>query len=56
MSYLGYQTAQKILGRQNRATAFDREQFTAVPLYSGNPWFVPIVAAWYRLQDWCERR
>lgn len=56
MSYLGYQTAQKILGRQNRPTAFDREQFTAVPLYSGNPWFVPIVAAWYRLRDWSERR
>lgn len=56
MSYLGYQTAQKILGRQNRTTAFDRERFTAVPLYSGNPWFVPIVAAWYRLQDWYERR
>lgn len=56
MSYLGYQTAQKILGRQNRPTAFDRERFAAVPLYSGNPWFVPFVAAWYRLQDWYERR
>lgn len=56
MSYLGYQTAQKILGRQNRPTAFDRERFTAVPLYSGSPWFVPFVAAWYRLQDWYERR
>ncbi|MBS7542173.1 NAD(P)/FAD-dependent oxidoreductase [Ancylobacter oerskovii] len=58
MSYLGYQTAQKILGRQNRPTAFDREDFTAVPFYDGrpNPWFLPIAAAWYRLQDWYERR
>lgn len=56
MSYLGYQTAMKVLGRQNRPTAFDQETFTAIPLYSGNPWFVPIVSAWYRFNDWFERR
>ncbi|QIB34625.1 NAD(P)/FAD-dependent oxidoreductase [Ancylobacter pratisalsi] len=58
MSYLGYQTALKILGQQNRPTSFDREEFAAAPLYSGGPnaWFLPVVAAWYRLQDWYERR
>ncbi|MCC9620302.1 FAD-binding oxidoreductase [Thalassospira sp. MA62] len=56
MTYLGYQTARKILGEQNQPSAFDREKFTAVPLYNGKPWFVPIVAGWYRLRDYIERK
>ncbi|MDJ0391050.1 FAD-binding oxidoreductase [Roseomonas sp. E05] len=55
MSYLGFQTARKIMGRQNRPCAFDRESFPAVPLYNGNPWFVPIVSGWYRMQDKAEQ-
>jgi gamma-glutamylputrescine oxidase len=48
MSYLGYQSARKILGKQNRACAFDGLSFPRPPLYSGRPWFLPIVAGWYR--------
>lgn len=55
MSYLGVQTARKILGSQNRACAFDREAFPAIPLYNGTPWFVPVVSGWYRFQDRLER-
>jgi gamma-glutamylputrescine oxidase len=55
MSYLGYQTARKILGLQNRPCAFDSDAFPAPPLYNGKPWFVPIVAGWYRLRDRVDR-
>jgi glycine/D-amino acid oxidase-like deaminating enzyme len=55
MSYLGYQTARKILGKQNRPCAFDNDAFPAPPLYAGKPWFVPIVASWYRLRDHVDR-
>jgi hypothetical protein len=26
--------------------------FPAVPLYSGRPWFLPLVGAYYRVKDW----
>ena len=55
MSYLGFQTARKILGKQNRPSAFDADSFPAVPLYGGRPWFVPLASGWYRLQDHAER-
>jgi gamma-glutamylputrescine oxidase len=55
MSYLGYRTAQKILGQENRPCAFDRDAFPAIPLYNGTPWFVPIASGWYRLQDRVEQ-
>lgn len=55
MSYLGYQTARKLLGKQNRDCAFDRDRFPAPPFYNGTPWFVPVVAGWYRLRDGVDR-
>lgn len=55
MTYLGYQTARKILGEQNMPSAFDRKKFTAVPLYSGKPWFLPAFTGWYRLRDFLDR-
>jgi glycine/D-amino acid oxidase-like deaminating enzyme len=55
MTYLGYQTARKILGEQNIPSAFDREKFTAVPFYSGKPWFLPAFTGWYRLRDFLDR-
>lgn len=51
MSYLGYQSARKILGRQNRPSAFDGLPFPRPPLYRGTPWFLPLAAGWYRLRD-----
>jgi gamma-glutamylputrescine oxidase len=55
MSYLGLQTARKILGRQNRPCAFDSDAFPAPPLYSGSPWFIPVVTSWYDLRDATDR-
>ncbi|MEW4398427.1 NAD(P)/FAD-dependent oxidoreductase [Agrobacterium sp. 22-3674b3] len=55
MTYLGYQTARKILGEQNAKSAFDRQKFTAVPFYSGKPWFLPAFTGWYRLRDFLDR-
>jgi glycine/D-amino acid oxidase-like deaminating enzyme len=55
-SYLGYRTALKIAGRANRPSAFEGLGFPTMPLYGGNPWFLPLVGTAYRLQDWLDRR
>ena len=55
MSYLGRQIALKILGRTNRACAFEAIPFRSRPLYQGNPWFLPLIGNWYRLRDWMDR-
>jgi glycine/D-amino acid oxidase-like deaminating enzyme len=56
MSYLGRETARKALGKSNRRIAFDREEFPSHMLYNGNPWFLPLVGAWFRTADWWDRR
>jgi glycine/D-amino acid oxidase-like deaminating enzyme len=56
MSYLGHQSALKLLGRQNRPCAFDNPAFPTHPLYRGNPWFLPLVSGWYHLRDAVDRR
>jgi glycine/D-amino acid oxidase-like deaminating enzyme len=55
MTYLGWQTARKIAGVSNQPSAFDTEDFPSHPLYSGNPWFLPAIGAWYRLRDELDR-
>jgi glycine/D-amino acid oxidase-like deaminating enzyme len=55
MTYLGYQTARKIVGKANVVCAFDASEFPDHPLYSGNPWFLPLVGGWYRLRDQMDR-
>ena len=55
MTYLGHRTAHKIVGGSTRINAFDGLDFPTVPLYSGNPWFLPMVGAWYRTRDWWDR-
>ena len=56
MTYLGHQSALKLLGRQNRGCAFDDPAFPSNPFYDGRPWFLPIVSGWYHLLDAIERR
>jgi len=56
MTYLGHQTALKLLGKANKACAFDAPDFPTEPYYSGRPWFLPIVSAWYHLRDGIDRR
>ena len=56
MSYLGRETARKILGQSNRQIAFDQPEFPTHPLYRGTPWFLPLIGAWFRIADWLDRR
>ena len=55
MSYLGRQTALKILGKTNRPCAFEEIPFDTRPGYNGNPWFLPLIGNWYRLRDHIDR-
>jgi glycine/D-amino acid oxidase-like deaminating enzyme len=56
MSFLGRETARKIVGKSNRTIAFDMPEFPTHPLYRGTPWFLPLVGAWFRTADWIDRR
>ena len=50
-SYLGMRAGQKVLGLAEGRTALDDLPFTTRPLYSGRPWFLPPIVAWYRWRD-----
>jgi len=51
-SYLGHKVAQRILGHQEEGhTIFAERRFRTMPFYTGNPWFVPLVMAWYDRLD-----
>ena len=50
-SYLGMRAGQKALGLKEGQTAFDDLPFPTRPLYTGTPWFLPPVVAWYRWRD-----
>jgi glycine/D-amino acid oxidase-like deaminating enzyme len=56
MSYLGRETARKVLAISNRRIAFEQASFPSSPLYNGTPWFLPLVGAWMRSADWIDRR
>ena len=55
MTYLGWQTARKIARAANYACSFDTPEFPDHALYSGNPWFLPLVGGYYRLRDSIDR-
>lgn len=55
MSYLGNAIGQKIVGGTNRVNPFDTDVFPDQMGYGGNPWFLPIVGAYYRARDRFER-
>ncbi len=50
-SYLGTRTGQRVAGLAEGCTAFDNLPFPTRPLYTGKPWFLPAVVAWYRWRD-----
>jgi glycine/D-amino acid oxidase-like deaminating enzyme len=52
-SWMGLKAALKIMKLPDAATAFDPLPFRTLPLYTGNPWFVPLVMKFY---DWQDRR
>jgi hypothetical protein len=55
MTYLGWQTARAIARLANTPCAYDGGDFPTRPLYTGNPWFLPLVGGWYRLRDRLDR-
>lgn len=50
-SYLGMRIGRRVVGAADGRTAFDDLAFPTRPLYSGRPWFLPAVVAWYRWLD-----
>lgn len=54
-TYLGYQTAMKLLDRRRRPCAFEDLPFPTRWLYSGSPWFLPVVGNYYRVRDRIEQ-
>lgn len=56
MTYLGRQTARRIIGGSNSTCGFELEQFPDFPLYNGSPdWALPAVGAYYRFRDGLSR-
>jgi len=50
-SYLGHKIGQQILGSPEGRTIFADAKFPTLPLYTGNPWFVPLAMKWFDRQD-----
>ena len=50
-TFYGHKAALKVLGRAEAATALDDRPFPTLPFYGGTPWFLPLVAGWYRVRD-----
>lgn len=50
-SYLGMRIGQKVLGSKVSVTPFDGLTFATRPFYTGKPWFLPPMVAWYRWRD-----
>jgi glycine/D-amino acid oxidase-like deaminating enzyme len=49
--WAGDKAARQILGDASGASALDFRPPPAVPLFNGNPWFMPAVFGWLSLQD-----
>lgn len=59
--WIGMHAAHKLIGNHERArTAFDFRPPDSIPLYRGDPWFMPAMIWGYRMQDrfalWRDRR
>ena len=50
-TYLGDKVARKVLGLPEVETVFANRAFRSHPMYTGNPWFLPLVMRWYDRQD-----
>jgi glycine/D-amino acid oxidase-like deaminating enzyme len=56
MTYLGHQTAKKIIGGGNTICAFDQPEFPDHPFYNGSTWFLPWIGRYFRTLDWVDRK
>lgn len=55
-TYLGTKAARRIMRATEAETVFADRPFPTVPLYSGNPWFVPWVMRYWDWQDGRENK
>lgn len=55
-TWLGRKAAYRLLGDTEGKSAFANLTHPTHPLYRGRPWFLPLVQAWYQLQDASVRR
>jgi glycine/D-amino acid oxidase-like deaminating enzyme len=55
-TYFGRKIAQQILGLAEGRSVFDGTRFPTVPLYGGNPWFVPYAMRYFDWRDRCDAR
>jgi glycine/D-amino acid oxidase-like deaminating enzyme len=51
-THFGIKLARRILGQGDAQSVFWQRPFKAIPLYWGNPWFVPYAMRWYSRKDW----
>jgi glycine/D-amino acid oxidase-like deaminating enzyme len=42
----------RVMGGDAAANPFAELSWSAIPGHLGKPWFLPMVGAWYRVQDW----
>ncbi len=50
-SFFGLKIAQKILGQPAGTSAFEAATFPTLPLYRGNPWFLPLAMRYFGWKD-----
>lgn len=50
-TYLGEQIARRMAGERIENVLFD-DDFDPIPFYSGAPWFLPVIGAYYQVKDW----
>jgi glycine/D-amino acid oxidase-like deaminating enzyme len=50
-SYFGATIAKRILGEPAGARSFESKSFPTMPLYRGNPWFLPLAMSYFAWQD-----
>jgi len=49
-TYLGDLIARRVAGEPIEHPLMD-DRFAAIPMYGGNPWFLPLVGMYYRFRD-----
>ncbi|MEZ5798682.1 MAG: FAD-binding oxidoreductase [Paracoccaceae bacterium] len=50
-TYMGHRAAEMLMGVPGHDRGVVNTTFPAIPLYNGNPWFLPLVGNWYRFLD-----
>jgi len=56
MPFLGDRLGKAIVGRLHGRLPFGDAQLPPIPLYSGDPWFLPAIGGAFRALDWYDER